>query len=118
VAAHLLHAPPPLAARRFMHCRKKKNQGRGGSGMTSSLLPFLVGGDLQTRKNKSKVPVLSPFFRSASPPFFFQICFTAYLSLVYIFISFASGRWRMTKGGWRLGLYRVGVNGWGRARFC
>jgi hypothetical protein len=34
------------------------------------------------------------FFRSASVFSFFQICFTEYLSLVYVFFSFASGgRW-------------------------
>jgi hypothetical protein len=33
------------------------------------------------------------FFRSASPPFLFQICFTTDPSLVSVFFSFASGGW-------------------------
>ena len=45
VAARLLHALPPLAARGFT-CRKKF-QTTGGSGAASSPLPFLTGGDLQ-----------------------------------------------------------------------
>jgi len=40
VAARLLHAPPPLAAR-----DRKKNPATGGFGSTSSPLLFLAGGD-------------------------------------------------------------------------
>jgi hypothetical protein len=44
VAARLLHAPPPLAARGFTY-RRKKIQAAKGSGIASSLLPFPAGGD-------------------------------------------------------------------------
>jgi hypothetical protein len=52
-----------------MRCCKKIYASRG-SVTALSLLPFLADVDLQTRKNKSKVLVLSPFFRCASPSFF------------------------------------------------
>jgi len=40
----LLHAPPPLAARGFTR-RRRKLQENQGSGMSSSPLPFLAGGE-------------------------------------------------------------------------
>jgi len=63
-----------------------------GSGTVCSPLPFCTGGDLQNKKNASKVLVPSPFF--------FQICFSLFLSQIcrslvffmgFVFFSSASG---------------------------
>jgi hypothetical protein len=48
----------------------RKISGHGGSGMASSLLPFLSGGDLQTTRKKRNMQSILVFFflvfRSAS----------------------------------------------------
>jgi hypothetical protein len=61
VAAPLLQAPLPLAVHGFT-CRRKKKRGTGGSGLASSLLPFLAGGDLQNTQKHSKQLILVFFF--------------------------------------------------------
>jgi hypothetical protein len=42
--------------------RRKKKQGMGGSGLASSLLPFLADGDLQNTQKHSKQLILVFFF--------------------------------------------------------
>jgi len=74
MVAHLLHMPPPLAARGLTR-RRKKIQASRGSKTTSSLLPFFIGGDLQNTKKRNKQlnlaflslssDILLSFFRSA-----------------------------------------------------
>jgi len=61
VAVRLLHAPP----------LRRKSKQTGGSVTTSSPLPFLAGGDLQYKKNTSKVSG-SLFSDLLLPPSFFR----------------------------------------------
>jgi hypothetical protein len=69
MAVRLLHTPPSLAARGFTRrCEKIRY-----ISTTSSFLPFLAGGDLQNKKNTSKVSDSLFFFRFASPSFLFQL---------------------------------------------
>jgi hypothetical protein len=52
---------------------RKKNQWTGGSGMTSSLLPFLASGDLQNKKNTNKLSGSFSFFQIYYLPFFLDL---------------------------------------------
>jgi hypothetical protein len=63
-------------------------------GDPQGLPPFFLSSPAMTCKQEKHKQRFRFFFRSASPPFLFQICFTADPSLVSVFFSFASGGWR------------------------
>jgi len=93
VAARLLHTPPPLT-----HALPQENLGKQG------VCNGFIHSSFSRRRwpaNKKKHKQSSgsfSFFQMCFLIFFFQICFTANLSLVYVSISFASGGRCMTKG--------------------
>jgi hypothetical protein len=88
VAAGLLHAPPPLAARGFTRQRDKRWK-MGGSGSASSPLHFPAGGDLQSTQ-KTQQAVDFNFFLSCSRIYFFSspfwVCFCLYRS-AFLWVS-------------------------------
>jgi hypothetical protein len=83
VAARLLHAPPPLAARWFTR-RRKKFRAAEGSGAVSSPLAFLTGGDLQNT-NKSPQTVDFIFFLFSFSDLFFFVCFQLWFVVLPFF---------------------------------
>ena len=99
VAAHGSHAPPPLAARGFMHHHKKPEETRGSEHLPPFFLSSSVVTNTVTYKSRKIHKTVGfnfffPFLVLLSTLFpFFQICFTTDLFLGFALFSLASGSW-------------------------
>jgi hypothetical protein len=82
VASHLLHAPPPLAARGSQKIQKQT----GGSATTSSPLPFLASGENNVTCKAKQTPQTVDFIL-----FFFASPFRSVFSGLLFFPSSDAG---------------------------